>query len=104
MTLTQLDAELREFYTKNKEGKGSGYGMRAIRQYVNELPLGEKLTKAIEALNECVYALQYAAYNIDESKIEDLPKGIIESTGASHTALIAARNAQQTLTELKQQP
>lgn len=30
-----LDLELQEFYTKNKDGKGSGYAMRAIQQYAN---------------------------------------------------------------------
>jgi len=75
MTLTQLDAELREYYTKNKEGKGGGYGMRAIRQYVNELPLGEKLQTAIGALE---------AISDGEGDADEI--------------------ARQTLTELKQQP
>lgn len=30
-----LDLELQEFYTKNKDGKGSGFAMRAIQQYSN---------------------------------------------------------------------
>ena len=63
-----------------------------------------KLTKAIEALEDCVNSLEYAAFHYDGLKINDLPDGIIESTSPSKTALISARNAKQTLTELKQQP
>ena len=69
-----------------------------------ELYASAKLTKAIGALEDCINSLEYAAYNIDGKKIEDLPAGLIESTGAADTALISARNAKQTLTELKQKP
>ena len=75
MTLIELDAQLREYYTKNKEGKGGGYGGRLIQQYINYLPTETKLTKAIEALKE-----------IAGGKV--LPQLI----------------AQMALTELKQQP
>lgn len=36
-------------------------------------------------------ALAYAAFNLDGSKLENLPIGIVESTGAAETALIAER-------------
>lgn len=36
--------------------------------------------------------LAYVAYNMDGSKLRDLPTGLVESTGASETALIAERN------------
>lgn len=33
-TLQEIDVELREFYSRNKQGVGGGYGMRLIESYV----------------------------------------------------------------------
>ncbi len=47
----ELENDLCEFYTKNKEGKGSGYGRRKIEAFVNfkNKELIEICTKLIDA-------------------------------------------------------
>lgn len=44
-----------------------------------------------ERLLRCNAALEYAAFNYDGSKLEDLPDNMIESTGVSDTCLIEVR-------------
>lgn len=101
MTIIELEAELREFYTTNKDLKGGGFGIRLIEQYINHLDLSLKLKLSIETLEDCIYSLEYAAFNINEAKIGDLPDNIVESTSASETALISARNAKQLINSIK---
>lgn len=55
----------------------------------------------LEALKDCIESLTYAAYNIDGSKIDDLPNGIVESTSSSITALISARRALFLIAEIE---
>jgi hypothetical protein len=45
--------------------------------------------------------LAYVAYNIDGSKLDDLPAGLVESTGASETALIAERNCREAIAAVR---
>ena len=61
----------------------------------------EKSEKLRDSLEDCIHSLKYAAFNIDGRVIEDLPNGIVESTGVSTTALISARDAKNLLTEYK---
>jgi hypothetical protein len=51
-------------------------------------------------IRQAADALAYVAYNYDGSKLEDLKPGIVESTGAAETALIAERNLRDLLASL----
>lgn len=50
-----------------------------------------------DLLKKCKYALEYAAYNYDGAKLENLPLTMVESTGVSDSALLAARDIEQFL-------
>lgn len=58
----------------------------------------EALEKCVELLKDCINSIEYCAFNVEDKKIEDLPKGIIDSTGPVDSILISARNAKQALT------
>ena len=57
-----------------------------------------------DAVKGAADALAYAAFNIDGSKLENLPLGITESTGASETALIAERDLRALIAAVLSQP
>lgn len=54
----------------------------------------------VEALKDNIECLKRAAYVIDGSRIDDLPKGIISSTCSATSALISARDSEFLLTKL----
>lgn len=63
LTITEADNLLREYYTKNKDGKGGGYAQRLLRQLVNQernpplspqLNAGEVGGKVLQA-NKSIY-------------------------------------------------
>lgn len=56
----------------------------------------------INRLKACNYAMEYAAFNYDGSKLENLEPGIIESTGVSESLLIEVRNNNSFIDELTQ--
>jgi len=55
----------------------------------------------VRVLNDCIHSLEYAAYNIDGSKLQDLDPRVVESTGVSESCLISARNAKAALAKHK---
>lgn len=57
--------------------------------------------RLLDVVNFCADALAYAAYNIDGSKLCDLPEGLIDSTGSAETALIAERMARNIIVDIK---
>ena len=62
--------------------------------------VSDEVKKVIE---QAIHALAYAAYNYDGKKLEDLPAGIVESTGVSETALIAERDLRALLSSARSQ-
>ena len=58
----------------------------------------EELIRRLEA---CNYALEYAAWNYSEMKLEDLDPNIIESTGVADSCLIEVRNNNLMIEELR---
>lgn len=62
--LKALNENLMKFYTGNKEGKGSGYPIRAIREYVKiQIELDRKIIK--ESISK-LYESEYFLNNLDE--------------------------------------
>ena len=58
----------------------------------------EKITLRLLACNN---AMEYAACNHDGSILDDLPNGIIESTGVSDTLLIEVRKNNELIEQMK---
>jgi hypothetical protein len=59
------------------------------------------INEIIKRLEACNSAMEYAAFNYDGSKLENLQLGIIESTGVSDSLLIEVRNNKILIEELK---
>lgn len=59
------------------------------------------MKEVIERLQANNYALEYAAFNIDSSKLEDLDENIIESTCPAETCLIEVRKNNELIKRLK---
>ena len=70
-----------------------GGGLQSKQEIIANAKLVAAAPDLLEALNECIAALKYAAFNDDGSKLENLPAGIMDSTGVSATCLIAVRNS-----------
>jgi hypothetical protein len=57
----------------------------------------------IVRLESCNRELEYAAYNYDGSKLEDLSPGIMESTSVAGSCLIEIRLNNELLEKLKEE-
>lgn len=60
------------------------------------------MKEVIELLESNNRALEYAAWNYDEMKLEDLRDSMTESTGVSETCLIQVRENNQVIEDLQE--
>jgi DNA repair exonuclease SbcCD ATPase subunit len=65
------------------------------------LEIEKQRDELLATLKRTADDLAYVAYNIDGLKLDDLPVGLVESTGVSETAIIAERNCRAAIASVK---
>lgn len=60
------------------------------------------MDRIIRRLEACNHALEYAAWNYGEMKLNDLKPNVIESTGVAESCLIEVRNNNLAINKLRE--